>query len=405
MSGNGDALPQSEHDKIKKRFREICDNRTPFNVLEAHVIWRISTHWVLHEKCEQRVALLYTNESLRARWDWDEMCRATVQEQVGLLRRQPDRAVALLLQSPYGCEALIQQWDGLDGLLEKNGTWTAEQRQRALDLLGVDPLVRDSGRTPFDPRPGDGTTFADRARDLIRRQLQWLQERAEDPALHRTVERQREDTIAKLRVLDSREARLAERYRAEQARRMQWWSRVLDKLQSRSGRERARLSKAHNERAAEKRSYEETLHILREAGVLKEGKEPPQWAQTTEQDIAAAAERLAQYEALKAAAEAAAQAAAADVTAEAQAAPEVAPEVAEVLDNGPVIPVAANASPAAPPAAEPSPIKQPATKPGKPLPKWKRREQELQQRQEERRRKQSWASAYNGSPPSPAQAL
>src|SRR5262249_52215804 len=87
MSGNGNALPPSDHEKIRKRFDQVCNSRSPANAFEFHVIWRFSTHWILHEKCEERRALIYTNESYRACWDWDEMCRAQVQEQVGLLTK------------------------------------------------------------------------------------------------------------------------------------------------------------------------------------------------------------------------------------------------------------------------------------------------------------------------------
>jgi hypothetical protein len=405
MSGNGNALPESEYEQIRRRYDEVCDSRAPANVFEFHVIWRFCTHWILHEKCEERRALIYTNESYRACWDWDTMCRAQVQQQVGLLTQDPARAVAELLESPLGCDALIQQWDGLDGFLEKNGCWTPEQRQRALDLLGIDSFVRDSGRTVFDPRPGDGTTFQSRAQEVIRRELAQLRERAALPALHRTVERQRENTVAQLEILDSRKARLAERYRAEQARRMQWWWRVLEKLQSRPGRERSRQSRASMEEAAQKRASDEMTRLLREAGVIQEGQEPPKWSQTTEKDMVEAAKRFAEYGALKAAAEAAAQAAEAKIAAEAQAASEVDPEVAEVLDNGPVIPVAATPSPEAPQATESLSIKQPGPKPEKPLSRKERREKERLERQEDRRRKQSWASAYNSPYPPPSQPL
>jgi hypothetical protein len=412
MSGSGDALPKSDHAKAKERFDQICASRFPFNSLEFHVIWRISMHWILHDMCERRLALIYTNESHRACWDWEEMCRATVQEQIGLLAHNPVRAIALLLQSPQGCQALISQWKGLEGFLRKNGCWTKPQQARAFDLLGVDPVMRDSGTTEFDPQPGDGTTFQSRAQQVIARELAQLQERAESPPLHRTWERQREHTIAKLKVLDSREARLAERYRAEQARRLRWWSGVLEKLQSKPGRERSQESQAHSAKLAKKMKYDETLEILRNAGVLKEGQEPPEWVQSamTEKHLDEAEEKFAQFGALKAAAEASAKAVRADIAAKAKAAREakaagkVNAEVAEVLDNGPVIPAAATSSCDAPQAPEHASAPKQDQKPKKPLSRRKRRQQELRDRQEERRQQQSFASAYNGSPNGTAEA-
>jgi hypothetical protein len=402
MSGNGDTMPPSDMERVKKRYAQICTARAPSNELEGHVTWRIATHWILHENCEQRLALVYTEESHRACWDWEEMQRAAAQELVVLLTRDPVRAAAQLLQSPAGCAALIDQWDGLDGCLEKNGSWTEAQHARALDLMGIDPLVRDSGRTPFDPRPGDHTTFPNRARKVIAEHIAWLQQRAAAPPMQRTDERRREAVIKKQKVLDSREARLAERYRGEQARRMEWWWRVLNKLQGKEGQVQARESEAHAEHLKRQRQnerHEETVRLLRQAGVLQEGETAPQWAEATTQDLAAAVQRLAQFQAACAEAQIAAAEAAAEA-AEAQPAPKIQPEVAEVLDQGPVIPVAAAPSPTpAPVPPEPSSSQKKGKKADKPLSRRERRKQELNQRQEERRQKAAIASGYNDSPP------
>jgi hypothetical protein len=303
LSGNGDVLDAEEVDAVTQRYDAICEKRPPTNALECQVIWRISKHWVLLEKCEDRVAAVYRREGYRARYDWTEIRRSGVRELVALLSRDATGAIVQLLKTPQGCAALIDQWDGLEGLLLKNGSWNPTQHQRALDLLGVDPMMRESGRTAFDPQPGDGTTAVSRAQQVIRREIQSLRERADSERL-KTVDSMEQDDMAEERkVLDTREARLAERYRAEQARRLEWWWRILNELQDKTGQESSEDSAPKSEQPEPASPVQEAIKKLREAADLDDDEDLPQGTELTEKQWAEAEERFAQFQAKQAAAQ------------------------------------------------------------------------------------------------------
>lgn len=133
--------------------------------------------------------------------------------------------------------------------------------------------------------------------------MQRLQERAQSPRLTKFAECQRLAVVDQLKILESREGRLAERYRAEHARRLQWWWKALDKLQGKQGRERALLGARHAERFAAQRQADEAARTKPETGDLQDEK-TPQWARTTDKEMSQAAALFAEYQAEQAAADA-----------------------------------------------------------------------------------------------------
>jgi hypothetical protein len=392
LSSNGEVLEPDERSAVSKRYDAICNARPPATMLECHVADRISTHWILVEKCEERVKVLYLRERSRACHDWAELRQGRVRALVAQLTEDPLEAIERLLQSPQGCTALIQQWDALEGLLEKNGTWSAVEQQRAFDLLGVDPLARESGRTEFDPRPGDGTTFQGRAREVIRREMASLQQRAASEVVQRWDNEDREDTFEERVVLQSREARLAERYRGEQSRRLEWWMKALDRLQGKHGQEQAaqgaRIARRREHKKAVVRAVkdeatrlqnertEAVLKQMREAGVLGADEGFPEWAQPTEHQLTEAEQRLAKFQEVQALLKTAEKAALEEMAAQRKAAQEAR--------------AARKANPQPAPSAE------------TPLAGEERPEHDQPHRSSERRHRPSYASACNGSCSSPA---
>jgi hypothetical protein len=393
MSGHGDVLTPNQEEKVKQLYAEICTTCPPANTLECRVIRRIATTWVMLDACEDRLAVLYHQDSHRARFDWNTLVQTAVRQAIADMGRDPVQAIATLLDSPQGCLALADEWDALDGYLDKNGAWTAEQRNYALDLLGTSALRRDSRRTELDPRVGDGTTALRRARDVVQQQIAMLKKRAESGWLTRGDKYRQRFRILNAAVLDTREFRLAERYRAEQARRLQWWLNRLEKLQSAAGREKAAIGAAHAARLDSRRRAEAAAAAAqsRTKAETSAEKPDPEWAQATEKEMTLAEGLFRQYQAQKAAAQAAAAS---------QPEPQVDPAVTAVLDNGPVIPASATPSPAPSPAtgASSSSSSKPTPPTDKSVSHKQRREQESIERRAERLSR-LFASASNGSPP------
>src|SRR5262249_25614151 len=202
------------------------------------------------------------------------------------LSSKPQSISAKLEMSPQGCRALWAEWDALDGYLEQNGCWTNEQRSWALDLLGLSKIRRDSGRTELDPRPGDGTTALSRAQAVVRRELTRLTQRADSPELQEADQSERAQIIEHKLRPENQEARLAERYRGEHARRVEWYWKVLHKLQRPAADPLDRLLPREGRMPRQEDVMEEAMKLLQDAGLWKPGQEPPKGMKPTAQEMA-----------------------------------------------------------------------------------------------------------------------
>lgn len=120
----------------------------------------------------------------------------------------------------------------------------------------------------------------------ITREMERLKERAALPVLQEMEERERQQIIAQRKRLETREARLAERYRGEHARRVQWYWNVLDQLQG--------APKPKTE--AGRTKVEAALQEMKDAGLFEDGEEIAEWMVPTEAEIAEAEDLFAEYQ-------------------------------------------------------------------------------------------------------------
>ena len=96
-------------------------------------------------RIEQVEAQLRDLAACRAGADlWDEDRRLEVEKTGAGLGRRPSQVVALLRQTPHGCDWLIARWAGLARIADGSGDqgWTDDQARLAHDLLGTPATSR-----------------------------------------------------------------------------------------------------------------------------------------------------------------------------------------------------------------------------------------------------------------------
>ena len=122
----------------------------------VHMTIRID-RWLLVEEVWQ------TRQARRAGLSWEADRRAEAEVLAQGLAKRPGLVVARLHQTLQGCDWLINAWRGL-AEAQRGPSPDApprplgpNERQRGLNLLGVDPDCRE-GRTPLDPPSTAGGT-------------------------------------------------------------------------------------------------------------------------------------------------------------------------------------------------------------------------------------------------------
>jgi hypothetical protein len=296
LSGDGTVRSPDDDATIMRKFRDICRDRKPTTALQCLIIWRIAVALTFLTKAENQLLTCYRNAAWWAIYDWDAWRRILLAVLLETLSSKPQSISAKLEMSPQGCRALWAEWDALDGYLEQNGCWTQEQRSWAMDLLGLSKIRRDSGRTELDPRPGDGTTALSRAQDVVRREMTRLKQRADSPELQEADQSERAQVVEHKLRPETQEARLAERYRGEHARRVEWYWKVLHKLQRPAADPFDRLLPREGRMPRQEDVMAEAMKLLQDAGLWKAGQEPPKGMKPTAKEMAHAEELFAEQQ-------------------------------------------------------------------------------------------------------------
>jgi hypothetical protein len=138
--------------RIDAREAELIAELKPTTVLQRTLIKEMARGEIQKDVAH---ALLIDSERLwqdvNTTWDEDQIRRA---DNLGArLPRDPMRVANALLETKQGAEWVVEQWRGLAASVTENGGLTEPQRQLALDLKGVSPLLRDNTR--IVPAAGD----------------------------------------------------------------------------------------------------------------------------------------------------------------------------------------------------------------------------------------------------------
>ncbi len=159
----------------------------------------------------------------RAESHWDDDRRLEAEFLGSGLARDPAAVARSLRMSPHGCDWMIERWALLARAADREGTWTAEQRALAFDLLGRPCELRGGDPTEaIDPegRPDLATPAAADLAALARREVAALRRRktevAPADALDRAAARTDPD------IGDDPDLRKLQRHEFDLHRRLRW---------------------------------------------------------------------------------------------------------------------------------------------------------------------------------------
>jgi hypothetical protein len=105
------------------------------------------------ERCEHALNEHIATVQQRAKLTWVEDQAVEAAAIFARLGKDPILASRQLQTTLAGVVLLMETWLLLAGLLEPGKDWSESERSRALDLLGIDPDLRN-GRTPIDAPEG-----------------------------------------------------------------------------------------------------------------------------------------------------------------------------------------------------------------------------------------------------------
>jgi hypothetical protein len=109
-------------------------------------------------------------------WEFDQEARARRLKK--RLSRDPEGVAHTLSGFKQGADLMIRAWQGLVSALELTGEWDQEQRTLALDLMGIDRVLR-VGDWLFPPSVGKAKLAETAAREIARLRAMkedWLDE-------------------------------------------------------------------------------------------------------------------------------------------------------------------------------------------------------------------------------------
>jgi hypothetical protein len=138
--------------RIDAREAELRAELKPKSTLEGTLIKEMARAEI---QADVAHALLIDAERVKQAVEetWDEDQRRHTNNLAARLPRDPQRVAGLLLETKQGVEWALDQWRGLAASAAQNHGLTEPQRQLALDLKGVSPLLRDN--TLKVPAAGD----------------------------------------------------------------------------------------------------------------------------------------------------------------------------------------------------------------------------------------------------------
>jgi hypothetical protein len=229
LSGAGVVMPHDQAQAAHERAQQWNSSLRPMNAFEMSLVETIAVESLRIERCRVEERIARDDRARRATTCWADERKAEIARIARALPNRPEETAARLCITSPGCDWMIDRWRALGHALDKTGTWTDEQADLAMDLLGVDPGLRDL-HTPLDP--GDETSTVDHRQQLVDAQIERLLGR-KDADLDAIEEDGREAAIRGLSAVDDRTLVLLRRYETASFRRMKWALDLMNKGRSR----------------------------------------------------------------------------------------------------------------------------------------------------------------------------
>lgn len=214
LASRGKVVPAGMEQDVEIRCREWMKSYRTLDDEALGVLRQAALDSLRLEQLERQQDALRRESTLRAAESWDDDRSAEAHELGRKLAHDPNAIRHRLEQTPQGCAWLIARWREVDRLMCEARVATPAIARAAFDLLGTPTDLRTA--FPQDP---DGTGPIP-IRHLAAAEIARLEDRAKRH-LARIDHLRRETAQAGLDVIDTRQARLLNRYDREIRKRLQ----------------------------------------------------------------------------------------------------------------------------------------------------------------------------------------
>jgi hypothetical protein len=144
LTGAGVVLPDEEAQKVAEREQQWASPGTPRSGELGWMYHQMIVATVRIERCQREASQRVGELAQRALACWAEDRDAEIEELARHLPQRPSLTVARLRCRRAGVDWLLERWWALLFALDERGSWSEEEWSLAFDLLGVDPMLRNS---------------------------------------------------------------------------------------------------------------------------------------------------------------------------------------------------------------------------------------------------------------------
>jgi hypothetical protein len=192
LTGAGVVLTASQKTRVDEHLRAWRGETEPVGAREEETLRQLAVSVLRMEQCQVEEDEHTAELVRRAGTCWDDDRRLDAETLGARLSRAPALVLSQLIVTAAGCLWLLERWSMLRRALlpdddDRPRAWSGAQEAYALDLLGIDPVLRVVGVRPWEMADAaSATALAERevARLTVKRAgLSELDERQRQAAL------------------------------------------------------------------------------------------------------------------------------------------------------------------------------------------------------------------------------
>jgi hypothetical protein len=145
MTSDNEHLFSSDAQLYKNRLESWIKTAKPANDMELYQIESAVRATVNLDRCARNETAKRNRRERSAAGRWAGVQTKKINRAIAHWSTQPAACVAQLRTFTRGCEWLLNHWEGLAEVLEKNECWTGEELKLAMRLLGKCPEMFHDG--------------------------------------------------------------------------------------------------------------------------------------------------------------------------------------------------------------------------------------------------------------------
>jgi hypothetical protein len=166
-------LDEAERAAVERHRKAMTVQYAPRTEQQHWLVGQMAAAAARIDRCDELRPVDLGRVQKRAEDHWDMDREADADRLAARIKRDPHRVQRALTRTRQGVTYLYICLEPLRDLLQAGGEWTEARRDRALDLIGFDPELRDAN--PLVPELADSQGWT----ELLTGELELLQERAD----------------------------------------------------------------------------------------------------------------------------------------------------------------------------------------------------------------------------------